>query len=77
MIKTRNCLEEDRDLIYRFYNELYISEFPDVNLREPLSNIIDSLHRQNDGRNAYHLIIGEDKGQIVGGAIVSYLFRTV
>jgi GNAT superfamily N-acetyltransferase len=66
----------DRALLGRFYDEAYSPEFPDPDERESLANIERYLELKAQGwygDNAYHVVVAEDDGIIVGGAISDYL----
>src|SRR4030095_4567943 len=65
-----------RALLRRFSDEAYAPEFPDPDERESLVNIERYLELKAQGwygDNAYHVVVAEDDGMIVGGAISDYL----
>lgn len=68
---------DDIATLTRFYETLYVGEFPDPDERESLANMIDYLGRRARGwygRNNYHVLLaaGAD-GRPVGASIVDYL----
>ncbi|HYS41205.1 MAG TPA: hypothetical protein VEO01_36790, partial [Pseudonocardiaceae bacterium] len=67
---------DDIATLTRFYETLYVGEFPDPDERESLANMIDYLGRRARGwygRNNYHVLLatGAD-GRPVGASIVDY-----
>jgi len=68
--------DQDRALLRRFYDHVYIPEFPDPDERETLANIERYLDLKVEGwygANAYHVVVVDLEGDVVGGAIVDYL----
>ncbi len=67
---------EDRDLLGRFYTELYAPEFPDPDERESLANMARYLELKAAGwygPNNYHIALMMDGDVPVGGVIADYL----
>ena len=66
----------DLDRLRAFYDELYVSEFPDADERESLANIERYLQLKAAGwygSSAYHVVLATLEGQLVGGAIADFL----
>jgi hypothetical protein len=66
----------DVDLLTRFYDTLYVGEFPDPDERESLANMVDYLGRKRRGwygPNNYHILLAMDGDRPVGGSITDYL----
>ncbi|WP_405160109.1 GNAT family N-acetyltransferase [Nocardia sp. NBC_01499] len=67
----------DTALLRRFYDDCYVSEFPDADERESLRNIEEYLALKVDGwygKNNYHVVVATDEnGAPVGGSISDYL----
>jgi hypothetical protein len=66
---------EDKKLLRRFYEELYVPEFPDTDERESLENIEKYLELKAKGwygKNNYHIIIATEAGKLVAGAIADF-----
>jgi Acetyltransferase (GNAT) family len=66
---------EDRKLLRRFYDELYVPEFPDADERESLENMENYLELKAQGwygKNNYHIIIATESGKLLAGAITDF-----
>lgn len=66
----------DLHLLRRFYDELYVREFPDADEREELATIEHHLALKAAGRygaNNYQVLIFTDGEQVVAGSISDYL----
>lgn len=64
-----------RELV-RFYDALYVAEFPDPDERESLANMKRYLRLKAQGwygPNNYHIVLAELAGRPVGGCILDYL----
>lgn len=82
MITYRDLTDsaEDVDVLTRFYDTLYVGEFPDPDERESLANIVDYLGRRAGGwygRNNYHVLLAMDDLVPVGGSITDFLAEPV
>jgi len=67
---------EDRDLLGRFYTELYAPEFPDPDERESLANMARYLELKAAGwygPNNYHIALMMERDVPIGGVITDYL----
>ncbi|HEX3782917.1 MAG TPA: GNAT family N-acetyltransferase [Pseudonocardiaceae bacterium] len=67
---------EDAAALTRFYDLLYIAEFPDPDERESLANMLDYLRKRTVGwyeRNNYHILLAIEDEQPVGGSIADFL----
>lgn len=64
--------EHDLDALRRFYECLYVLEFPDPNERESLENMVSYL-RGRGGRGVYHIVLALRGDAIAGGSISDYL----
>ena len=67
--------EAHSDALIAFYNELYLSSFPDDDERESLQNIQRQLKTAGDSsskRHTYHICLMTFDGEIVGGSISGY-----
>jgi GNAT superfamily N-acetyltransferase len=66
----------DRALLRRFYEGLYVAEFPDADERESLANIERYLELRGQGwygPNNYHVALLLEDGEPIGGVIADYL----
>ena len=66
--------DEDRQLLRRFYDEIYVSEFPDENERESLENLDDYLRAASPDCR-HHILLLMSGEAPVAGAIIDYLTR--
>ena len=69
---------EGRAALARFYEKLYIDQFPDSQERESLANITRYLalkERGWYGANNYHVLVMQMNGKAIGGAIFDYFAR--
>jgi len=67
---------EDRAILRRFYDEIYVREFSDPDEKESLLNIERYLELKATGwyqKNNYQVVVAVAEGEIVGGAIADYL----
>lgn len=67
---------DDLATLKRFYETLYIAEFPDPDERESLENMVAYLRlkaRGWYGPNNYHIVLATEGGQLVGGSIADFL----
>jgi GNAT superfamily N-acetyltransferase len=74
--RVRAASSEDMHLLRRFYDELYVPEFPDPDEREDLGTIERYLVLEAQGwygPNNYHVLLWTDAGQVVAGSISDYL----
>jgi GNAT superfamily N-acetyltransferase len=68
--------EDDLALLERFYEEIYVPEFPSRDERESLDNMKAYLRLKAEGwygGNNYHVILGLAGGKAVAGAFADYL----
>ncbi|MBN1420259.1 MAG: GNAT family N-acetyltransferase [Planctomycetes bacterium] len=68
--------DSDLSLLRRFYDSVYVREFPDQNERESLENMEKYLRLKEEGwyeRNNYHILLFLDGGSPIAGAIIDYL----
>jgi GNAT superfamily N-acetyltransferase len=66
----------DLDLLRRFYQDLYLPEFPDPDERESLDNMTHYLELKAQGwygANNYHIVLLTDSGRPVAGSVSDYL----
>lgn len=66
----------DIELLRRFYQDVYVAEFPDPDERESLENMERYLRLKADGwygNNSYHILVYLDRGRPIGGSIIDYL----
>lgn len=64
-----------RAALRRFYNKLYVAEFPDPHERESLANMARYLALRAQGgygANNYHVLVAERGGRMLGGAVFDY-----
>lgn len=67
----------DLGLLGRFYCELYLKEFPDINERESLDNILNQAKRlKNNPAATYYCTIALRGNKIVGGVIGDYFKKS-
>lgn len=69
---------EGQAALRRFYNGLYVGEFPDPDERESLANMARYLELKAQGwyrRNNYHVLVMERGGQTAGAAVFDYLAK--
>jgi len=74
-IELTDC-PSDIELLRSFYATVYESEFPDINERESLENMIGYLRAKDQGwygLNNYHIVLIKDKSVVVGISISDYL----
>jgi len=67
---------EDLARLRTFYDTLYVGEFPDPDERESRENMERYLALKAQGwygRNNYHILLAEEDGRPVAGAILDYL----
>ena len=67
---------EHLDLLRRFYNDLYISEFPDPDERESMENMAQYLQLKAKGwyqGNNYHILLILKDELLIAGSIIDYL----
>jgi GNAT superfamily N-acetyltransferase len=67
---------EDAALLRRFYDSVYVPDFPNPDERESLPNMLQYLQRKADGwygANNYHILLGCLGGEPVAGSITDYL----
>ncbi len=67
---------DDLEILERFYNDIYVAEFPIRDERESLQNMRNYLRLKATGwygRNSYHILMGFNDGNPVAGAFVDYL----
>ena len=66
----------DVDLLRQFYQDLYLSEFPDPDERESLDNMTHYLELKAQGwygTNNYHIVLLTDSGRPVAASVSDYL----
>ncbi|MGO9483867.1 MAG: GNAT family N-acetyltransferase [Rhodomicrobium sp.] len=76
IIKELSDSPEDFNTLTRFYNELYIANFPDPDERESLANMKRYLQLKQEGwygKNSYHIILAFDGDKIVAASVSDYL----
>lgn len=66
----------DAQLLRRFYETLYIDEFPDPNERESLANMLEYLEHRGAHGNDYIVTIVFERDRLVGGSICDYFMRS-
>lgn len=68
--------KNDIELLERFYNEVFIKDFTDVNEAESLNNIISQSDRsyKSSGFNTYIVIATDIMGTPIGGGIADYFY---
>ncbi|HEY2701636.1 MAG TPA: hypothetical protein VGJ45_39695 [Pseudonocardiaceae bacterium] len=67
---------EDAAILTRFYDGLYVAEFPDPASRESLGELLDTLRRRavgEFGRDNRHVVLALLDGVVVGGASALFL----
>lgn len=67
---------DDLELLERFYEQIYLAEFPIRDERESLQNMKNYLRLRAEGwygRNNYHVLLGLCGGAPAAGAFVDYL----
>jgi GNAT superfamily N-acetyltransferase len=67
---------DDRDLLSRFYDDLYVAGFPDPDERESLANMERYLELRRHGwygPNSYHIILALDGERTVAASVSDYL----
>jgi GNAT superfamily N-acetyltransferase len=67
---------DDLALLRRFYDSLYVTEFPDADERESYANMARYLRLKRYGwykRNNYHIVVAMRGVEPIGGAIVDFL----
>jgi hypothetical protein len=67
---------EDAYLLTRFYDTLYVREFPDPATRHSLAELLGALRRKSTGelgRDNRHVVLALLDGQVVGGASAVFL----
>jgi GNAT superfamily N-acetyltransferase len=67
---------DDLEILERFYNDIYVAEFPIRDERESLQNMRNYLRLKASGwygKNNYHILIGLSDGNPVAAAFVDYL----
>lgn len=67
---------EDRRLLERFFEELYLPEFPHPDERESLENMVRYLELKAAGwygTNNYHILLAFDGDRLVGGSVSDFL----
>lgn len=67
---------EDAYILTRFYDTLYVGEFPDPADRYSLADLLDALRRKSAGdfgRDNRHVVLALLDGQVVGGASAVFL----
>ncbi len=67
---------EDIAALTRFYDSLYVAEFPDPDERESLANMLDYLRKKAAGwygKNTYHILLAVQDDRVVGGSIADFL----
>ncbi|MGD0024444.1 MAG: GNAT family N-acetyltransferase [Xanthobacteraceae bacterium] len=70
------CGPDDLAILERFYQEIYVPEFPSRDERESLQNMINYLRLKANGwygRNNYHILVGFYDGNPIAGSFVDYL----
>ena len=63
---------DDLEILERFYNDIYVAEFPIRDERESLQNMRNYLRLKATGwygRNSYHILMGFNDGNPVAGAL--------
>jgi len=68
--------DADLDMLQRFYDSVYVPEFPDPDERESLDNMADYLRLKSRGwygDNNYHILVASVGEQIIGGTISDFL----
>lgn len=78
MISFPDLTESGADayILTRFYDTLYVQEFPDPASRHSLADLLEALRRKADGefgRDNRHVVLALVDGQVVGGASVVFL----
>ena len=68
--------KRDAELLSRFYETLYVGEFPDPDERESLANMLHYLERRGEHGNDYIVTLLCDGDDIVGGSICDYFVRS-
>jgi GNAT superfamily N-acetyltransferase len=69
---------EGRAALRRFYNALYVAEFPDPHERESLANMARYLELKERGwygANNYHVLLMQQGGKVAGGSVFDYLAK--
>src|SRR5271154_4680256 len=67
---------DDLEILERFYNDIYVAEFPIRDERESLQNMRNYLRLKASGwygKNNYHILMGFSDGNPVAGAFFDYL----
>jgi hypothetical protein len=67
---------EDAAILTRFYDGLYVAEFPDPASRESLGELLETLRRRavgKFGRDNRHVVLALLDGVVVGGASALFL----
>ena len=66
----------DAELLARFYETLYVAEFPDPDERESLMNMLGYLEHDGANGNAYVVTLLYDGEALAGGSICDYFVRS-
>jgi hypothetical protein len=71
LLDIKYGVEEYLIVLEKFYKELYETEFPDINERESLENMISSLSESD--KDIYKILIARDGDFIKAGIVFNYL----
>ncbi len=66
----------DAALLSRFYETLYVEEFPDPDERESLANMLHYLEQRGSHGNDYIVTLLCEDERIAGGAVCDYFVRS-